>query len=139
VRQNVPRIDLVLYQEDDKVPVAEWLQSIDESMRERCLALIQQLREMGCELRMPHAKSLKGVKGFWELRPNSSPQVGKGMQFRILYFFHSERPVVVLAHGCTKKKNIPQAAIDTALKRKRKFEQNPERHSAPGPPNYNIE
>ena len=56
-----------------------------------------------------------------------SMNCGSGLQrvnYRILYFFHG-RAAAVLAHGLTKKDAVPDTAIETALARKRKFEQGP--------------
>jgi phage-related protein len=50
------------------------------------------------------------------------------LNYRILYFFH-ERTAAVLAHALTKERQIPQHDIDRAIKRKLKFQQNPQRYT----------
>jgi hypothetical protein len=37
---------------------------------------------------------------------------------------------VLLAHGLTKEKKVPDAVIDRAIKRKKQYEQDPEKHKA---------
>src|SRR5215467_6008410 len=61
--------------------------------------------------------------GIYELR------VGlRGMNYRMLYFFH-ERVAAVLAHGLIKEREVPPREIDEAIRRKRRFELDPERHT----------
>src|SRR5215471_240321 len=61
--------------------------------------------------------------GIYELR------VGlRGMNYRMLYFFH-ERVAAVLAHGVIKEREVPPREIDEAIRRKRRFELDPERHT----------
>jgi hypothetical protein len=48
--------------------------------------------------------------------------------YRLLYFFHG-RQVAVLAHGLTKERQIPKADLETAIKRKKLFEADPEKHT----------
>lgn len=61
--------------------------------------------------------------GIYELRARQGR-----VQYRILYFFQG-RNVVVLAHSLAKEDSIPSVEIERALKRKRQFEQNPEKHT----------
>ena len=56
-----------------------------------------------------------------------STNCGVGLQhvnYRILYFFHG-RVAAILAHGLTKQDRVPDAAIETALARRRNYEQDP--------------
>jgi hypothetical protein len=46
----------------------------------------------------------------------------------MLYFFHG-RIAAVLAHGLVKEREVPAQEIEEAIRRKRKFEANPERHT----------
>jgi len=50
------------------------------------------------------------------------------VNYRILYFFHGQN-VAILAHGLTKEKEVPKGAIAEAIERKKRFEQNPEKHT----------
>jgi hypothetical protein len=47
----------------------------------------------------------------------------------MLYFFHG-REIVVVSHGLIKERAVPPKEIELALKNKRAFEANPEKHSA---------
>lgn len=46
----------------------------------------------------------------------------------MLYFFHRNVAAVV-AHGLVKKQVVPAIEIDRAIKRKREFENSPDRHT----------
>jgi hypothetical protein len=46
----------------------------------------------------------------------------------MLYFFHG-RVAAVIAHGLVKEREVPPREIDEAIRRKRKFELNPEQHT----------
>ena len=76
---------------------------------------------MGHELRRPEADYLRD--GIYELR------VGlQGVNYRMLYFFHA-RVAAVLTHGLVKERAVPPREIEEAIRRKRKFESDPERHT----------
>jgi len=79
------------------------------------------LRQFGHELRRPTADFLRD--GIYELRAKQGH-----VQYRILYFFHG-RNVAILAHSLTKEDEIRAVDIERALKRKRLFEANPQRHT----------
>ncbi|MGA7761260.1 MAG: type II toxin-antitoxin system RelE/ParE family toxin [Candidatus Binataceae bacterium] len=114
----MPRIRVVFYREaDGSVPVLEWFDGLSAKAQDKCRIRIQRLAELGHELRRPEADILRD--GIYELR------VGlRHVNYRILYFFHG-RVLAVLAHGLTKQDRVPDAAIETALARKRKYEQDP--------------
>jgi phage-related protein len=81
----------------------------------------KRLRDLGHELRRPEADYLRD--GIYELR------VGlRGMNYRMLYFFHG-RVAAVLAHGLVKEREVPPREIEEAIRRRRKFELDPERHT----------
>jgi hypothetical protein len=46
----------------------------------------------------------------------------------MLYFFYG-RVAAVLAHGLVKEREVPPREIEEAIRRKRMFESNPERHT----------
>ena len=79
------------------------------------------LSQFGHELRRPAVDFLRD--GIYELRAKQGH-----VQYRILYFFH-DRKAAVLSHSITKEDSIPPVEIERALKRKRQFEQNPEKHT----------
>jgi hypothetical protein len=118
----VPPIKLVFYkEEDDSVPVLEWLRSLQPKAQNKCVVKIERLAVLGHQLRRPEADYLRDK--IYELR------IGlQGINYRILYFFY-ENNAAILAHGIIKEKVVPSAEIERAIKRRKKFEQAPEIHS----------
>jgi phage-related protein len=121
----MPATRVVFYQEaDGKVPVRDWLDELRNRNRrafEKCIARLQWLRDFGHELRRPTADYLRD--GIWELRIGH-----RTVNYRILYFFY-KGGACVLAHGLTKTDVVPDRDIERALRRKMRFEQDPEGHS----------
>lgn len=77
---------------------------------------------MGHELRRPTADYLRD--GIYELRAKH-----RNVHYRIFYFF-SGKDIAVLNHSLIKKSSaVPKKDIELAIKRKQKFEQNPEQHT----------
>ena len=118
----MPPIPVVFYRESDgTAPVLDWLDALPAKAQDKCRIKIERLCELGHELRRPEADLLRD--GIYELR------IGlQGMNYRILYFFHG-RTAAVLAHGLLKERVVPSREIEVALTRKRRFEQDPERHT----------
>jgi phage-related protein len=120
----MPRIDVVFYQEEEDVPVLDWLKELrrtDQRAYESCVAAIARLAEFGHELRRPLADILRD--GIYELR------IRKGrVNIRILYFFHG-RNLAILGHALTKEDKVPKADIERAIRRKKSFETDPAGHS----------
>ncbi len=118
----MPRTKIVLYREDDgTVPLLDWLDSIPDKARDKCVVRIERLREMGHELRRPEADFLRD--GIYELRVAL-----RGIHYRVLYFFH-RREAVVLSHGLVKERAVPPKEIERAIARKLKYEAAPSRHT----------
>jgi phage-related protein len=110
--------------ETGHAPVLAWLQDLQRENAKawaNCRAKIVLLSQAGHELRRPAADFLRD--GIYELRAKQGH-----VQYRVLYFFHG-RNVAVLSHSLTKQDSIPPVEIERALKRKRQFEQNPEKHT----------
>jgi phage-related protein len=118
----VPKTSVMFYQEEDgTAPVLDWLDELPPKALDKCRIRIERLRELGHELRRPEADLLRD--GIYELR------IGlQGVNYRILYFFHG-RAAAVLAHGVVKERAVPSREIELSLARKRRFEQDPERHT----------
>jgi len=87
----------------------------------KCRAVVRLLRLFGHELRRPHADYLRD--GIYELRAKRGR-----VNYRILYFFHG-RNVAILAHCLTKETTIPNADIERAIVRKKRYEQDPDGHA----------
>jgi len=118
----MPRIEVILFKEDgDKVPLVAWLESVPKKPRAKCLAALARLEEFGHELRRPEADYLRD--DIYELRVRF-----QSVNYRMLYFFHG-RTVAVVSHGCTKERAVPKRDIDAAIKRKERFEADPNKHS----------
>jgi hypothetical protein len=121
----MPETDIAFYAEDEKAPVLEWLRGLYRQGRKaaaECVARIRLLAQRGHELRRPHADILRD--GIYELRAKRGR-----VQYRILYFFHG-RNIALLAHGLTKEDKIPPIDIDRAVERKKRYESNPQAHTA---------
>lgn len=121
----MPETEVIYYCEDDgTAPVLEWLAEIGRRNRKaavKCTARIEVLGELGHELRRPMADYLRD--GIYELRVRAGR-----VNYRILYFFHGQN-VVVLTHGLTKEKAVPDADIERAFSRRASFNKNPDRHT----------
>src|SRR5436853_5687248 len=118
----MPQTRVVFYREaDGTVPVLKWLDALPRPALVKCRVKIDRLKELGHELRRPEADFLRD--GIYELRVGLG-----GVNYRILYFFHG-KGAVVLAHGLTKDRVVPPHEIDEAIRRKRKFEQDPDKHT----------
>ena len=118
----MPRTELRFYREDGEVPLLEWLEGLSTKARAKCAVRLERLEDLGHELRRPEAEYLRD--GIYELRTKEA-----GVNYRMLYFFHG-RLVVVVSHGFSKQRaDVPSGEIDAALRRKGRFEENPERHT----------
>lgn len=117
----MPPVEVILYKEDDgTVPLNDWFGGLTQKARVKCMAWLRRLETFGNELQRPDADYLRD--GIYELR------VGlQGVNYRMLYFFHGTSAVVV-SHGLVKERRVPHLEIEKAVKRKRKFEQDPRRH-----------
>ncbi len=93
------------------------MDGLQRKPREKCLARLARLEELGHELRRPEADFLRD--GIFELRA-----AYQGVQYRMLYFF-SGKAFVVISHGLVKEQTVPPKEIDRAVERKKKFESDP--------------
>ena len=118
----MPPVRLVLFREaDGTVPLLEWLGGLPSKARVKCIAWLERLRDGGHELRRPDADYLRD--GIYELR------IGlRGVNYRILYFFHG-REAVVVSHGLVKERIVPPKEIDRAVRRMNEFLRDPDTHS----------
>ncbi len=107
--------------EDGSIPLLLWLDEIPKKARLKCTSKVNRLADLGNELRRPEADYLRD--GIYELRANC-----RGVQYRLLYFFAGQA-VVVLSHGITKQREVPDKEIDRAIKRKEQVEANFKRYA----------
>lgn len=119
----MPRTDVVFFQEDDdRVPLLEWLDRLVPKAQDKCLARLGRLEQLGHELRRPEADYLED--DIYELRAKHI-----GVNYRMLYFFHGRRAVVV-SHGFTKQQaRAPGRELAAAKRRKATFEKDPDGHT----------
>ena len=118
----MPKTTVVFYQDDpNTVPVLDWLDSLPAKALDKCRVRIERLRELGHELRRPEADFLRD--GVYELRVRLGTR-----NYRMLYFFH-DRITAVLAHGIVEESDVPPRDIELAIRRKLKFELDPDRHT----------
>jgi phage-related protein len=118
----MPGREVWLYREGPKVPALEWLMILDAKARQRCLRCLELLRLKGHELHRPAADYLRD--GIYELRTK-----WRGINYRMLYFFHGDVAVVV-SHGFAKQRpRVPELEIELALARRSRFQGHPESHT----------
>lgn len=94
-----------------KVPVRDFLYSLDPKLRAKAFRDIELLKTLGSELKEPYVKPLKGKnnKGLYELRIKFSSDAA-----RIFYFTWYNNKFVLL-HGFIKKTmKTPKSEIEKA-------------------------
>ena len=117
------RINVVFYTDDGiKAKVLDWIHFLPIKAQYKCTTWIDLLAERGHNLRRPHADYLSD--GIYELRIVSS-----GNQYRILYFFHGKKAVVLTCGFIKKQDKVPKVEIHRAKAFKVKFEANPKFHT----------
>jgi hypothetical protein len=122
----MPQTAVVLFREDDgSIPLLDWLDELPDKAKDKCVARLRRLADLGHELRRPEADFLHN--GIYELR------VGLvGINYRMLYFFHGNR-LAIVAHGLLKERRVPPVEIDRAINRMRRYMANPAKHTAEMP------
>jgi|SRR3989304_6964575 len=99
--------------ENKEKPVEDFISSLDIKMRQKVFSYIVMLKEKGW-LPFPYTSHIEGK--IWELRIKYSSNI-----YRILYFMHTGRQIVLL-HGFVKKtQKTPRGEIDIAIKRMNDF------------------
>lgn len=97
--------------ENGKIPVQDFLYSLNPKLRAKAFHDIELLKNIGNELREPYVKSIKGKnnKGLYELRIKFSSDIA-----RIFYFTYYNNKFVLL-HGFIKKTmRTPESEIKKA-------------------------
>ena len=106
--------------ETGRIPVDEFIQSLQSKHKAKVLHDIDLLMEFGSDLHYPYVDSIKGdrYKGLMELRTKHSSNI-----FRVLYFVifkdeETKRETAMLLHGFQKKTDkTPKKELETALAR----------------------
>lgn len=100
----------------DRYPVKEFIDSIDNKAAAKFFRCFSLLEEHGIEVREPYVKSLTGHSKLKEIRVKVASNI-----YRIIYFIHTGRRIVLL-HGFIKKtEKTPPAEIEIAEKRMKRF------------------
>ena len=106
--------ELEFYKKDNgKIPVQDFLYSLNPKLRAKAFSDIELLKKMGSELKEPYVKPIKGDnnKGLYELRIKFSNDIA-----RIVYFTYYNNKFVLL-HGFIKKTmKTPENEIKKARK-----------------------
>jgi len=90
-----------------RVPIDEYLDTLQIRDRARVLREIELLEEYGPNLRMPHARHLRGK--LWELRIDTRPN-----SYRVLYAAVAGRKFVLLHSFAKKSERTLEREIDIA-------------------------
>jgi phage-related protein len=119
----LPKTNVVFFCEiDGTVPILKWFARLPRKAQDKCRVRIERLAEMGHELRRPEADYLGN--GIHELRAKHS-----GVNYRMLYFFHGQK-AVVLSHGFSKQQaKVPTREIQAAVERRNRFRADASRHT----------
>lgn len=117
----MPAVTLLFYREKEEIPALDWLDGQPVQAQDRCAAALILLSRFGHELRRPHVENIG--QGLYELRV----PVGR-QNFRFLFSYFG-RQVVVVSHGFTKERRIPEIEVERAGSRKCSFEEDPTSHS----------
>ena len=118
----MPNINVIFFQtENGTVPFLEWFDELPVKAQDKCFVKLERLAECGHELRRPEADYLRDA--IYELRIGLS-----GINYRILYFF-SGNTAAILSHGIIKERVVPPKEIDLAIKRKKQFEKDADKHT----------
>ena len=123
----MPQTEVKFYQDDNgTAPVLEWIKSLKGRQKvafDKCIQLLQDLRDHGHELQYPTSENLRD--GLYELRAHDD-----NVQLRILYFFDKRgRNIAIAAHGFRKESKKQQdKEIECGRQRRNAFLKNPDKH-----------
>ncbi len=99
---------------DGRIPVQEFLDSLDPKMNAKMIGLMEILEEKGFSLREPYSAPLED--GIFELRAVQGSNIS-----RALFFFYIEGRIII-THGFIKKtQKTPRAQIELARKYRSDF------------------
>ena len=118
----MPHTEVLLFREEEDVPLLTLFESIPRRARDDCLERLRLLEQLGHELRRSHTDYLRDE--IYELRVKR-----EGVNYRMLYFFHGRKAVVV-SHGIVKQQaTVPAREIDRAAERMARFRSEPGKHT----------
>ena len=119
----MPPVRLVIFQNcDGSAPFLDWFLGLERKTQAKCKVRLDHLARDGFDLRRPVTDFLRG--GIYELRFKS-----RGINFRVLYFFHG-RDTVVISHGFSKQGDkVPPREIKRAINNMMAFTKDPAKHT----------
>lgn len=107
---------LFFYRKDKgDIPVEKFLSSLQPKLLAKTLRTIDLLEQNGNQLREPYSKYLE--KGLFELRIKQSTDIS-----RILYFFYSDKKIIMTNGFIKKSQKTPRSQIALAMKYKEDYE-----------------
>lgn len=102
--------EIIFYKkEDGKIPVKEFLDSLESKMKAKVAKEIELLKIRGNDLREPHTKHIED--GIFELRIKQSSDIS-----RILYFFTIGKKIILTNGFIKKTQKTPKNEISLAKK-----------------------
>jgi len=118
----MPRTELIIYKEkDNSVPLLKWMSSLSRKVQNKWTARFELLGQFGFDLRRPHCDILKD--GIHELRLKMGT-----INYRVLYSFVGQN-VVLLSHGFSKEREVPETEINRAIINRKNYLANPPVHT----------
>jgi phage-related protein len=106
--------EIELYEKSNKVPVLDFILSLNAKQQAKIYREIELLKKFGNELSFPHVRKIEGEKynALWELRIKFASDA-----YRIFYFVYCRNQCVLL-HGFKKKtEKTPEKELETAINR----------------------
>ena len=97
-----------------KIPVMEFLDELDHSMRAKMIRTIELLQNNGTDLREPYSKPLGD--GIFELRAKVGTDIS-----RVLYFFIVGRKVILTNGFIKKSAKTPPHELDKAKSYRKEY------------------
>lgn len=101
--------------ENQKVPLEEFLSSLDKKLRAKAVRDIMVLQACGNQLRPPFSKHLQD--GVFELRIKFASDIA-----RVFYFFYVGETIILTNGFIKKSQKTPPAELERALRYKSDYE-----------------
>ncbi len=109
-----------------KVPVEEFIKSLQEKQVAKVLRDISLLESKGSDLYYPYVDSIKGDKydGLMELRTQQASNIFRTFYFVVVKDEETKAEKAVLLHAIQKKTNkTPKKELETALARMKEYKE----------------
>lgn len=110
--------------ESGRIPVEEFIYSLQEKQSAKVVKDIRLLKEMGASLYYPYVDSIKGEKyaGLMELRTRQSNNIFRTFYFVVVKDEETKAEKAVLLHAIQKKTDkTPKKELETALARMKDY------------------